>query len=92
MNDLKTLLADWFDPHEVSSFVMGWSGRVLAALAIFVVGRIIARALSTWLRRAMQRVGPDETLSRFFGNLVYTGLSIPLEQRTLPPPFQTASK
>ena len=38
MNDLKTLLADWFDPHEVSSFVMGWSGRVLVALAIFVVG------------------------------------------------------
>jgi len=21
MNDLKTLLADWFDPHEVSSFL-----------------------------------------------------------------------
>ena len=56
MNELKTLLADWFDLHEVSSFVMGWSGRVLAALAIFVIGRIIARALSTWLRVAVQRV------------------------------------
>jgi small conductance mechanosensitive channel len=76
MNELKTLFAAWFDPHEVSSFVMGWSGRVLAALAIFVIGRIVARALSTWLRRAMQHVGPDETLSRFFGNLVYTGLLV----------------
>jgi len=76
MNDLKSLLADWFDLHEVSSFVMGWSGRVLAALAIFVIGRIIARALSNGLRRTMQRVGPDETLSRFFGNLVYTGLLV----------------
>ncbi len=76
MNDLKTQLADWFDLHEVSSFVVGWSGRVVAALAIFVIGRIIARALSNWLRVAMQRVGPDETLSRFFGNLVYTGLLV----------------
>jgi small conductance mechanosensitive channel len=76
MNDLKTLLADWFDLHEVSSFVLGWSGRVLGALAIFIIGRIVARALSNWLRRGMQRVGPDETLSRFFGNLVYTGLLV----------------
>lgn len=76
MNDLKTLLADWFDPHEVSSFVMGWGGRVVAALAIFVIGRIVARALSRWLRVAVQRVDHDETLSRFFGNLVYTGLLV----------------
>ena len=76
MNDLKTLLADWFDLHEVSSFVMGWSGRVLAALAIFIIGRIVARALSNGLRRGMQRVGPDETLSRFFGNLAYTALLV----------------
>jgi len=76
MDGLKALLADWFDPHEVSSFVMGWSGRVLAALVIFVIGRIVARALAAWLRRAMQRVGPDETLSRFFGNVVYTGLLV----------------
>jgi len=76
MNDLKTLFADWFDPHAVASFVLGWGGRVLAAIAIFVIGRFIARALSKGLRRAMQRVGPDETLSRFFGNFAYTGLLV----------------
>jgi len=56
--------------------LLGWSGRVIAALAIFLIGRIVARALARWLSRAMQRVGPDETLSRFFGNLVYTGLLV----------------
>src|SRR5690348_16005483 len=76
MNEVKTLLADWFDLHDVGSFVMAWGGRVLAALAIFVIGRMIARGLSTWLRLATQRVGHDETLSRFFGNLVYTGLLV----------------
>jgi len=76
MNELEAMFANWFAPHEVGSFVMAWSGRALAALAIFVIGRIIARSLSRWLSRAMKRVGPDETLSRFFGNLVYTGLLV----------------
>jgi small conductance mechanosensitive channel len=76
MNELKRLLMEWFDPHEVGSFAMAWSGRVLAALVIFVVGRFVARALSKWLSRALQRVGPDETLGGFFGNLVYTGLLV----------------
>jgi small conductance mechanosensitive channel len=76
MNELKTLLTEWFDPHEVGSFVMSWGGRVVAALAIFVIGRLIARALSRWLSRALRRVGHDETLGGFFGNLVYTALLV----------------
>ena len=40
------------------------------------VGRLVARALANWLSRTMQRVGPDPTLNRFFGNLVYTGLLV----------------
>ncbi|HVY66845.1 MAG TPA: mechanosensitive ion channel domain-containing protein [Gammaproteobacteria bacterium] len=76
MNELKSLLSEWFDPREVGSFLLGWGGRAVAALAIFLIGRIIARALAKWLSRAMRRVGPDETLSRFFGNLVYTGLLV----------------
>ena len=76
MDDFKTLLSDWFDPRDVSAFVLGWGGRVLAALVIFIVGRLVARALANWLSRTMQRVGPDPTLNRFFGNLVYTGLLV----------------
>jgi small conductance mechanosensitive channel len=76
VDDFKTLLSDWFDPRDVSAFVLGWGGRVLAALVIFIVGRLVARALANWLSRTMQRVGPDPTLNRFFGNLVYTGLLV----------------
>jgi small conductance mechanosensitive channel len=76
MNELATIIAGWFDPDVVGAFLLGWSGRLLAALAIFLIGRLVARALSKGLTHAMQRVGPDQTLSRFFGNIAYTGLLV----------------
>ena len=56
MNELKTLLADGFDPHDVGS------------------------------RRRI------DLLERIKRSLDKYNLAIPLEQRTLPPPFQTVSK
>jgi len=55
---------------------MGWSGRILGALLIFIIGRIVARALVRLFSQTAQRVGLDETLSRFFGNLIYMALLV----------------
>jgi small conductance mechanosensitive channel len=76
MNELANIVARWFDPQVVGAFLLAWSGRLIAALAIFLIGRLVARALSKGLARAMQRVGPDQTLIRFFDNVVYTGLLV----------------
>src|SRR5262245_53240420 len=76
MEQLRAALAAWFDPQVVGGIVLDWGGRLLAALAIFVIGRIVAIMLSRWLGRAMQRVGMDQTLSRFFGSLSYIVLVV----------------
>jgi small conductance mechanosensitive channel len=76
MEDLRALVSNWLDPRLVGEIVVAWSGRIIAALAIFVIGRIIARALTRWFSRAVQRVGLDETLSRFLGNLIYMVLLV----------------
>ena len=76
MEQLRVLLAAWFDPQVVGAIVLDWGGRVLAALAIFVIGRIVAIALSRWIGRAMQRVGMEQTLSRFFSSLIYIVLVV----------------
>ncbi len=55
---------------------MHWSGRILAALAIFVVGRLLMRRVTTWATGGMHRVGLDATLSRFLGNLLYIVLLV----------------
>jgi small conductance mechanosensitive channel len=76
MEQLRAALAAWLDPEVVGGIMLEWGGRLLAALAIFVIGRIVAIVLSRWLGRATQRVGMDQTLSRFFTSLAYIVLIV----------------
>ncbi len=66
----------WLDPQLLGEILLSWGGRVLAALAIFLIGRIVARILTRGFGRAMQRVGMDETFTRFFGSLIYIALLV----------------
>jgi len=76
MEELRSLISTWLDPQFVGEIVVAWSGRILAALAIFVIGRLVARALTRWFSRAVHGVGLDDTLSRFLGNLIYMVLLV----------------
>ena len=76
MENLQAWLSTWLDPRVVGEVAMAWSGRVLAALAIFVIGRWVLRGLTGWATRSMRRVGVDDTLTRFLGNLLYMVLLI----------------
>jgi small conductance mechanosensitive channel len=71
MEDLQATLAQWLDPEFVVPLVASWGGRILAALAVFVIGRWITKAAIGWVRRGMSRAGIEETLARFLGNLIY---------------------
>lgn len=46
-------------------------GRILLALAVFVVGRFIARAIIRGLQRLMERSNMDVSLRKFLSDLVY---------------------
>ena len=48
--------------------------KIVAAIAIFVIGRYVAIALRGVLRRAMSRSAVDETLVSFVANLTYAGM------------------
>jgi small conductance mechanosensitive channel len=48
--------------------------KVLAALAVFVVGRWVAKAVSRGIEHLMKRSRIDPTLVRFTANLTYIGL------------------
>jgi small conductance mechanosensitive channel len=76
MEQLLANLEKWFDPHVLGELLLDWTGRAVAALAIFVIGRLIASWLSRWLTATMRRVGRDETLARFFGSLAYIVLVV----------------
>ena len=48
--------------------------KILAAIAILLVGRWIAKALTNLMRRAMDKANLDSMLARFIGNLTYVAL------------------
>ena len=65
MQDLINRI-DW---AVVEATAWDWGGRVLAALAIFLIGRWVARRISKLMQRAMQRAGSDPTVVAFMGKV-----------------------
>jgi small conductance mechanosensitive channel len=76
MEQLQAWITAWLDPRLVGEAVMDWSGRILAALLIFIVGRLLMRGITNGATAGMRRVGLDDTLSRFLGNLLYIVLLV----------------
>lgn len=48
--------------------------KLLAAIAVFVLGRWVAMTLKDLLRKMMEKAKVDETLTAFIGNLAYIAL------------------
>jgi small conductance mechanosensitive channel len=62
---------DWSDPSHIQTILMPWAIRIGVALAIFIVGRWIARWLTNMVRKVMTKSSMDEMLINFLGNIVY---------------------
>jgi NhaP-type Na+/H+ or K+/H+ antiporter len=65
VGELLQSIGAYLDPEVLGTFLLEWGGRVLAAVVIFLVGRWIALALSTWLARGLEKARADWTLTRF---------------------------
>jgi small conductance mechanosensitive channel len=76
MNELVADLDSWLNPQLLGGLLLQWSGRALAAIVIFIVGRWIALALSGWFVRLMEKARIDATLTRFLRSLIYMTLLV----------------
>jgi small conductance mechanosensitive channel len=64
---------DWSQLYELGA---DFGLKLIAALAIFVIGRWVARWLSRLLEKGMDKAGTDHTLIVFLRNIVYVGLMV----------------
>jgi len=64
------------DPAEVSSLLWEWGLKVLAALAIFVIGRWLAKRVANGVAVATERANVDPTLTKFLRSVVYMALLV----------------
>ena len=67
-------LANLSDPTLIQTMVIPWAIKIGVALAIFIIGRWIAKWITSMVRRVMTKANMDEMLVRFLGNIVYTVL------------------
>ncbi len=61
------------DPGTVD-LLIGWATKLVIALAIFVIGRWIARMVTRAFERLLKKRDSDETLIAFLSNLTYAVL------------------
>lgn len=62
------------NPDLVQTMLIPWAIKIGVALAIFIVGRWLAKWLTGMLRKVMAKSNLDEMLIQFLGNIVYTVL------------------
>jgi small conductance mechanosensitive channel len=60
--------------EKVYELLTVYGVKVIGAIVIFVVGRWVAKAIATFIRRLMNKSNTDPTLVSFVGNLSYVAL------------------
>jgi small conductance mechanosensitive channel len=58
------------------NFATEYGLKLLGAIAIFLIGKWVARQIIKLMRRGMERARVDETLISFSGNATYVGLMV----------------
>jgi len=56
---------------QIVTFMTQWGLKVVGAIAVLVIGRIVAGMVRRAVRRALERAGIDATLRPFLSGLVY---------------------
>ncbi len=68
--------AELTDPTLIQKFVIPWAIRLGVALAIFIIGKWVARIITRAVQRIMGKAGMDAMLARFLGNILYAVLLV----------------
>ena len=71
MQSILDSINRFFASESFISLLQDWGLNIFAALAIFVIGRWIAKTLNRWLRRLLTNKEMDPTLTNFLCNFVY---------------------
>ena len=64
------------DPAQLTDLLWSWGVQIVAALAIFVIGRWVARRIASGVAMATERANVDPTLTNFLQSVVYMALLV----------------
>ena len=58
----------------LNTYVIPWGTKIVMALLVFIIGRLIAKLLTSAMQQVMTKGKVDKMLVTFLGNIVYTAL------------------
>jgi small conductance mechanosensitive channel len=74
LQQLKGVLETDFSAAMMTRVVTHWVPSILAALFVFLAGRMLSRVVTRMIDRAARTARMDETLARFVGNVASIGM------------------
>ncbi|MDG2176752.1 MAG: mechanosensitive ion channel [Gammaproteobacteria bacterium] len=60
----------------IALYIIPWAVKIITALAIFYIGRMIAKSLTGFVKQIMRKSKTDEALVSFLSSIIYTVLLI----------------
>lgn len=60
----------------IETYAIPWGIKIIAAIAIFIIGRFISRIIVRILKKIMLKAHLDETITNFLGSIVRTILTV----------------
>lgn len=55
--------------NELVGLALGWGGKILIALVIWIIGMMVIRKVALMAQKAVTKAGQDKILSNFIGNV-----------------------
>ncbi len=65
-----------FNIDNIIAFISLYGLRLIGAILIFYIGKIIAKFITNTSKKAMLKAGLDETIMKFGANVIYGGLML----------------
>jgi len=69
-------LEQYLKPEMIETYLIPWGIKLVIALAIFVIGRMLAKMIARLTEGVMMRANLDKMLTSFLGNILYTVLLV----------------
>jgi small conductance mechanosensitive channel len=60
----------------LNDYVIPWGIQIIIAVAIFIIGKMIARAVADFSKKPMSKSGMDDMLVKFLSTMIYSVLLI----------------
>ena len=64
-------ITNYFQENNTQQLLLDWGLNLVIALAMFIIGRWVARAVTKSVRKLLEIRDMDETVVTFLGNMVY---------------------